>query len=85
MITVLLPPRGTVLLHGSQAAFCGRVPHELGKKRVAVFLGLHGPFSGGHAASRRRAGLMLAAWKTSKSHFSSIGMSPKSHHFVSST
>jgi hypothetical protein len=54
-----------------------------GKKRVAVFLGLHGPFSDGHAASRRR--LMLAAWKTGKSHFSSIGMSPRSHHFVSST
>jgi hypothetical protein len=28
MVTVLLPPRGTVLLHGSQAAF-----YELGKKR----------------------------------------------------
>jgi hypothetical protein len=36
------------------AAFCGRISHELGKERVAVFLGLHGPFSGRHAASRRR-------------------------------
>ena len=65
MITVLLPPRNTVLLHGSQAAFCGRIPHELGKERIPVFLGLHGPFSGGYAASRRRAGL-LAAWETFK-------------------
>jgi hypothetical protein len=47
----------TVLLHGSQAAFCGRVPHELGKERVAIFLSLHGPFSGeqkaGWADARR--------------------------------
>ena len=61
-MAVLLPPRDTVLLHGIQAAFCGRVPHELGKKRISVFLGLHGPLSGGHAASKRRAGL-LDTWK----------------------
>jgi hypothetical protein len=68
MITVLLPPSDPMLLHGLQAAFCGRIPHELGKeKRVAVLLGLYGPFSGGYAASRRRAGL-LAAWKTGESH-----------------
>jgi hypothetical protein len=37
------------------------------KKRVAVFLRLHGSFSGGYAASRRWAGL-LAAWETGESH-----------------
>jgi len=66
VIAVLLPPRDTVLLHGIQAAFCGRVPHELGKKRISVFLSLH-PLSGGHAASRRRAGL-LDTWETVESH-----------------
>jgi hypothetical protein len=67
MIAVLLPPRNTVLLHGLQAAFCGRISLSSGKKRIAVFLSLHGLLSGGHAASRRRAGL-LAAWKTGESH-----------------
>jgi len=41
--------------------------NELGKERVAVFLGLFSPLSGRHSARRRRAGL-LAAWKTGESH-----------------
>jgi hypothetical protein len=67
VIAVLLPPRDTVLLHGIQAAFYGRVPHEPGKKRITVFLSLRGPLSGGHAASGGLCGL-LDAWKAGESH-----------------
>jgi len=42
--------------------------YELGKEREAIFLGLHGTFSGRDATSGRREG-SLDAWKASESHF----------------
>ena len=61
MIAVLLPPSDTMLCMASRWLSVVGYLTSSGNGRVPVFLGLHGPFSGRHAASRRRAGL-LAAW-----------------------
>ena len=46
----------------------GRVMgYEFGKEREPIFLGLHGPSGGGHAATGRWGGA-LDAWKAGKSH-----------------
>ena len=44
--------------------------YEFRKEREAVFLGLHGAFSGRDAACGR-LGRVLNAWKASESHFQS--------------
>jgi hypothetical protein len=41
--------------------------YEFGKEREPIFLGLHCPSGGGHAATGRWGGA-LDAWKAGKSH-----------------